>query len=63
MKAISESDTVILVYSAYAKRPVVIERVEQVMEILKSHKKKIKKLVNPATNEIMHPLNPKARQK
>ncbi|MGX0019764.1 DUF1643 domain-containing protein [Staphylococcus hominis] len=57
------SDTVILVYSAYAKRPVVIERVEQVMEILKSHKKKIKKLVNPATNEIMHPLNPKARQK
>lgn len=63
MKAISESDTVILAYGAYAKRPVVVERVEQVIEILKSHKKKIKKLVNPATNEIMHPLNPKARQK
>ena len=28
MKAISESDTVILDYSAYAKRPVVVERVE-----------------------------------
>ncbi|MEN2011305.1 DUF1643 domain-containing protein [Staphylococcus hominis] len=63
MKAISESDTVILVYSAYAKRPVVVERVEQVMEMLKSHKKKVKKLINQSTNEIMHPLNPKARQK
>ena len=60
---ISESDTVILAYGAYAKRPVVIERVEQVLEMLKPHKKKVKKLINPATNEIMHPLNPKARQK
>ena len=34
MKAISESDTVILAYGAYAKRPVVVERVEQVMEML-----------------------------
>ena len=32
------------------------------MEMLKPHKKKVKKLINPATNEIMHPLNPKARQ-
>ena len=63
MKAISESDTVILAYGAYAKRPVVVERVEQVMEMLKPHKKKVKKLINPVTNEIMHPLNPKARQK
>lgn len=31
MKAISESETVILAYGAYAKRPVVVERVEQVM--------------------------------
>ncbi|EHR83806.1 MULTISPECIES: DUF1643 domain-containing protein [Staphylococcus] len=63
MKAISESETVILAYGAYAKRPVVVERVAQVMEMLKPHKKKVKKLINPATNEIMHPLNPKARQK
>ena len=63
MKAISESETVILAYGAYAKRPVVVKRVEQVMEMLKSHKKKVKKLINPATNETMHPLNPKARQK
>ena len=63
MKAISESDTVILAYGAYAKRPVVIDRVEQVMEMLKPHKKKVKKLINPVTNEVMHPLNPKARQK
>lgn len=63
MKAISESETVILAYGAYAKRPVVVERVAQVMEILKPHKQKVKKLINPATNEIMHPLNPKARQK
>lgn len=63
MKAISESKTVILAYGAYAKRPVVVDRVEQVMEMLKPHKKKVKKLINPVTNEIMHPLNPKARQK
>ncbi|SCT97146.1 Uncharacterized protein conserved in bacteria [Mammaliicoccus lentus] len=50
-------------YGAYVKRPVVVERVTQVMKILKPHKKKVKKLINPATNEIMHPLNPKARQK
>ena len=61
MKAISESDTVILAYGAYAKRPVVVERVEQVMEMLKPHKRK-SKLINPVTNEVMHPLNPKARQ-
>ncbi|HCZ0845860.1 TPA: DUF1643 domain-containing protein, partial [Staphylococcus aureus] len=63
MKAISESDTVILAYGAYAKRPTVVERVSQVMEMLKPHKKKVKKLINPTTNDIMHPLNPKARQK
>ena len=33
------------------------KRVEQVMEMLKPHKKKVKKLINPVTNEIMHPLN------
>ena len=60
---ISEGDTVILAYGAYAKRPVVVERVEQVMEMLKPHKKKVKRLINPTTNDIMHPLNPKARQK
>ncbi|MCG2253751.1 DUF1643 domain-containing protein [Staphylococcus epidermidis] len=63
MKAISESSIVILAYGAYAKRPDVKKRVEQVMEMLKPHKKKVKNLVNPVTNEIMHPLNPKARQK
>jgi len=63
MKAISESETVILAYGAYAKQTVVVERVEQVMEMLKPHKKKVKKLINPVTNEVMHPLNPKARKK
>ena len=64
MKAVIESETVILAYGAYAKRPIVIERVEQIMDMLKLYKKKIKKLVNPVTNEIIHPLNPKkARQK
>ncbi len=43
MKAISESETVILAYGAYAKRPVVVKRVEQVMEMLKSHKKESQK--------------------
>ena len=42
MKAISESETVILAYGAYAKRPVVVERVAQVMEMLKPHKRKSK---------------------
>ncbi len=31
--------------------------------MLKPHKKKVKKLINPQTNEIMHPLNSKARRK
>ena len=62
MKAISESETVIIAHGAYAKRPVVVERDEQVMEMLKPHKKKVRKLINPVTNEVMHPLNPKARQ-
>ncbi|WP_217983408.1 DUF1643 domain-containing protein [Staphylococcus nepalensis] len=63
MKAVKESDEVILAWGAYAKKPVVEARVNEVLEMLKPHKKKVKQLVNPATNEIMHPLNPKARQK
>ncbi|PTH34754.1 hypothetical protein BU592_04150 [Staphylococcus arlettae] len=61
MKAVKESDEVILAWGAYAKKPVVEARVNEVLEMLKPHKKKVKQLVNPATNEIMHPLNPKAR--
>ncbi|PTF58497.1 hypothetical protein BUY04_01895 [Staphylococcus chromogenes] len=63
MKSISEADEIILAYGAYAKRPVVEQRVQTILEMLKPHKKKVKKLINPETNEIMHPLNPKARQK
>ena len=63
MKAVKESDEVILAWGAYAKKPVVETRVNEVLEMLKPHKKKVKKLINLATNEIMHPLNPKARQK
>ena len=63
MKAVKESDEVVLAWGAYAKKTVVEARVNEVLEMLKSHKKKVKQLVNPATNEIMHPLNPKARQK
>lgn len=63
MKAVKESDEVILAWGAYAKKPSVEARVNEVLEMLKPHKKKLKQLINPATNEIMHPLNPKARQK
>lgn len=63
MKAVKESDEVILAWGAYAKKPVVETRVDEVLEMLKPHKKKVKQLINPETNEIMHPLNPKARQK
>ncbi|WP_210143138.1 DUF1643 domain-containing protein [Staphylococcus sp. GDX8P65P] len=63
MKAVKESDEVILAWGAYAKKPVVEARVNEVLEMLILHKKKVKQLVNPATNEIMHPLNPKARNK
>lgn len=62
MKAVKESDEVILAWGAYAKKPIVEARVNEVLEMLKPHKKKVKRLINPATNEIMHPLNPKARQ-
>lgn len=63
MKAVKESDEVILAWGAYAKKTVVESRVNEILEMLKPHKKKVKQLINPATNEIMHPLNPKARQK
>ncbi|CAC8512259.1 DUF1643 domain-containing protein [Staphylococcus aureus] len=63
MKAVKESDEVILAWGAYAKKPVVETRVKEVLEMLKPHKKKVKHLINPETNKIMHPLNPKARQK
>ena len=36
------AETVILAYGAYAKRPIVVERVAQVMEMLKPHKRKSK---------------------
>ncbi|MDK9859640.1 DUF1643 domain-containing protein [Staphylococcus equorum] len=62
MKAVKESDEVILAWGAYAKKASVESRVNEVLEMLKPHKKKVKRLINPATNEIMHPLNPKARQ-
>lgn len=63
MKSVKESDEVILAWGAYAKKPVVEARVNEILEMLKPHKKKVKQLINPETNEIMHPLNPKARQK
>ncbi|MBF2777722.1 DUF1643 domain-containing protein [Staphylococcus saprophyticus] len=63
MKAVKESDEVILAWGSYAKKPVVEARVNEILEMLKPHKKKVKQLINPETNEIMHPLNPKARQK
>ncbi|HLQ83220.1 MAG TPA: DUF1643 domain-containing protein, partial [Pseudogracilibacillus sp.] len=63
MKAVKEADEVILAWGAYAKKSVVESRVNEILEMLKPHKKKVKRLINPATNEIMHPLNPKARQK
>ncbi|MFC6401781.1 DUF1643 domain-containing protein [Mammaliicoccus sciuri] len=63
MKAVKESDEVILAWGAYAKKAPVESRVNEVLEMLKPHKKKVKRLINPQTNEIIHPLNPKARSK
>lgn len=63
MKAVKEADEVILAWGAYAKKASVEPRVNEVLEMLKPHKKKVKKLINPQTNEIIHPLNPKARSK
>ena len=63
MKAVKESDEVILAWGSYAKKPSVESSVNEMLEMLKPHKKKVKQLINPQTNEIMHPLNPKARNK
>ena len=57
MKAVKESDEVILACGAYAKKASVESRVNEVLEMLKPHKKKVKRLINPQTNEIIHPLN------
>lgn len=63
MQAVKESDQVILAWGSYAKKPIVEARFNEVLEMWKPHKNKIKQLLNPVTNEIMHPLNPKARNK
>ncbi|MGO2108801.1 MAG: DUF1643 domain-containing protein, partial [Staphylococcus equorum] len=63
MKSVKESDEVILAWGSFAKKPVVEARVNEILEMLKPHKKKVKQLINPETNEIMHPLNSKARSK
>ncbi len=55
--------TLILSWGAYAKKIVIEARVNEVIKMLKTHKKKVKRLINPATNEVMHPLNPKVRNK
>lgn len=62
MKAVKESDKVLLAWGSYAKKPLVETRVNEVLDMLKPHKKKISTLTNPQTNEIMHPLNPYARK-
>ncbi|WP_445194666.1 DUF1643 domain-containing protein [Staphylococcus xylosus] len=62
MKAVKESDKVLLAWGSYAKKPLVTTRVNEVLDMLKPHKNKISTLTNPQTNEIMHPLNPYARK-
>ena len=42
MKAVKESDEVILAWGAYAKKPFVEASVNEVLEMLKPHKKKVK---------------------
>ena len=62
MKAVKEADSVLLAWGSYGKKPLVENRVNEVLDMLKPHKKKISILTNPQTNEIMHPLNPYARK-
>lgn len=63
MESAKECDTIILAYGSYARNKKVIPRVEQLMEMLKPHKKKIKQLIDPTKEDItlIHPLNPIAR--
>ncbi len=46
MKAVKESDKVILTWSAHTKKTVIESHVNEVMEKLKSHNKKVKQLIN-----------------
>ncbi|RTX70530.1 DUF1643 domain-containing protein [Mammaliicoccus sciuri] len=62
MKAVKEADSVLLAWGSYGKKPLVENRVNDVLDMLKPHSKKINILTNPQTNEIMHPLNPYARK-
>nr|AOQ25914.1 hypothetical protein [Mammaliicoccus sciuri] len=62
MKAVKEADSVLLAWGSYGKKPLVENRVNDVLDILKPHSKEINILTNPQTNEIMHPLNPYARK-
>lgn len=57
MKEVKELYEVILAWGVYTKKTIVEERVNKVLEMLKAHKKKVKRIMNPTTNETMHPLN------
>ena len=61
MKAISESDTVISCLWCLCEAPCCSRTCSASDGNVKTSKES-QKLINPATNEIMHPLNPKARQ-
>ncbi len=62
MKAVKEADIVILAWGAYGKKPKVVGRVKEVLDMLETRNKKVSILTNPQTNEMMHPLNPLARK-
>lgn len=62
MKAVKEADIVILAWGAYGKKAKVEGRVKEVLGMLETSNKKVSILINPQTNEMMHPLNPFARK-
>lgn len=63
MKCIKESDELIIAWGAYAERPTILPRVQEIEKMIKPYVKKTKRLINPINGNIIHPLNPIARQK
>lgn len=60
LKAIEDSNDVILAWGSSSSK-ITSHRIDEINHLLKDFPDKVKKLLNPKTKSISHPLNPKSR--
>lgn len=60
LKAIEDCENVILAWGSSSSK-ITSHRIDEINHLLKDFPDKVKKLINPTTKNISHPLNPKSR--